>query len=177
MSKGLPVADYQVSPPPHPSPILRGYVPSEVWPHIEALTQAGLYDHLTEDNQGLIIKLMQAAYRNGQASMQAEKIDNDAVWVKEIGLIERQPDYLTWLVTGYDPAKDAAMIWARDAELGIGYSIQEYNAWAKSYYARQLGALGGVKTSPAKAAASRANANLPPKPGSRPRGRPRKTPA
>jgi hypothetical protein len=42
--------------------------------------------------------------------------------------------------------------------------------------AAALGRAGGSISSPAKAAAARANANLPPKPGSRPRGRPRKTP-
>jgi hypothetical protein len=53
---------------------------------------AGLYDRLTEDDQGLVIKLMQSAYQNGRASMQAEKIDGEAVWVDGIGALERQPD-------------------------------------------------------------------------------------
>jgi len=42
--------------------------------------------------------------------------------------------------------------------------------------AQELGRRSRGKTSPAKAAASKANASLPPKPGKRPRGRPRKNP-
>jgi hypothetical protein len=92
---GYPVADYQISAPPHPSHHLRGYVPSEVWPHVKALQAAGIYGRLSEDDQGIIIKLMQAAYRNGQASQGAEKLDNDAVWLDGVGSLERQPDG-TW---------------------------------------------------------------------------------
>jgi hypothetical protein len=40
--------------------------------------------------------------------------------------------------------------------------------------AAAFGAIGGRSTSEAKAEAARRNANLPPKPGRRPRGRPRK---
>jgi hypothetical protein len=40
--------------------------------------------------------------------------------------------------------------------------------------AQQLGRLGGSKTSEAKAASSKANGAAPVKPGSRPRGRPKK---
>lgn len=40
--------------------------------------------------------------------------------------------------------------------------------------AAELGRKGGSVTSEAKAEAARANANKPPKPGKRPRGRPRK---
>jgi len=40
--------------------------------------------------------------------------------------------------------------------------------------AKQLGRLGGSKTSEAKAASSKANGAAPVKPGSKPRGRPKK---
>lgn len=110
---GSPVDDYQVSAPPHPSRHLRGYVPSEVWPHIGALQAAGIYDRLSEDDQGIIIKLMQAAYRKGQASQQAEKIDNEAVWIDGVGGLERQPDG-TWKLTmpdkGIDTSQAAAAL-------------------------------------------------------------------
>lgn len=128
---GFPVDDYQVSAPPHPSKHLRGYVPSEVWPHIEALQSVGIYARLGEDDQGLIIKLMQAAYQNGRAAQGAEKIDNDAVWVDGIGGIERQPDG-TWILSMPDKS---------DASIA----------------AAALGSKGGSVTSDAKAAAARAN--------------------
>lgn len=44
----------------------------------------------------------------------------------------------------------------------------------KNPHAQALGKLGGKATSEAKAAAARANASLPPKPGRKPRGRPKK---
>lgn len=153
---------YTIRQPSHP--LLPNMVPSEVEPHITALEQAGIYTDLTQEQQATIIRLMQQAYRNGQTHQDAEKIDNEAVWVDEVGLIERQPDG-TWLVTGYDAAKDAEMIRARDAELGVGYTIQIYNEWAKSYYARQLGKKGGSATSKAKSDASRRNGRK----GGRPR--------
>ena len=33
------------------------------------------------------------------------------------------------------------MIRARDAELGIGYTPQQYDNWVRSYHARQLGSM------------------------------------
>ena len=159
---GEELRPYTIRQPSHP---LLSMGPSGVEPHIDALASAGIYDDLTQEQQAIIIRLMQQAYRNGQAQQGAEKIDNDAVWVDRVGLLERQPDATTWLVTGYDAAKDAEMIRARDAELGTGYTITQYNEWAKSYYARQLGAIGGSSRSKRKAAASRANGRK----GGRPR--------
>lgn len=127
---GFPVADYQVSPPPHPSDHLRGYVPSAVLPHIEALQKVGIYDRLSVDDQGLLIKLMQQAYENGRAAQGAEKIDVDAVWVDGIGGLECQPDG-SWKLTM--PDNNASMA------------------------AAALGSKGGSVTSRAKAAAARAN--------------------
>ncbi len=159
---GAELRPYTIRRPSHP--LLPSMVPSEVEPHIAALEKAGIYDALTQEQQATIIRLMQQAYRNGQAHQGAEKVDNEAVWVNEVGLIERQPDG-TWMVTGYDVAKDAEMIRARDAELGVEYTIQQYNDWAKSYYARQLGKMGGSATSAAKSKASRRNGRK----GGRPR--------
>jgi len=121
-------------------------IPSEVESHIAALENAGIYDNLAQETQAIIITLMQQAYCNGQAHQHAERIDSDAVWVDDIGMIERQSDD-TWIVTGYNAAKDAAMIRVRDAELGFGYSIEQYNKWVRSYAARQLGSLGGSANS------------------------------
>ena len=160
--EGNELRPYTVRQPSHP--LLPNMTPSEVEPHIAALQEAGIYDALTDEQQATVIRLMQQAYRNGQDHQGAEKIDNDAVWVNEIGMIERQPDN-TWIITGYDAAKDAEMIRARDAELGIGYSIEQYSEWAKSYYARQLGSMGGSSTSDAKKKSSRENGKL----GGRPR--------
>lgn len=145
---------YTVRQPSHP--LLPNLVPSEVEPHIAALKKAGIYDDLNQEQQATIIRLMQQAYRNGQAHQGAEKVDPDAVWVNEVGLIERQADG-TWIVTGYDAAKDAEMIRARDAALGVGYTIPQYNEWAKSYYAQQLGRKGGSVTSERKAKSSAEN--------------------
>lgn len=105
---GFPVDDYRVSAPPHPSKHMREYVPSAVYPHITALQEAGLYDRLSEDDQGLIIKLMQAAYRKGQAAQGAEKIDNDDVWLDGVGDLERQPDG-TWKLTMPDKGVGASI--------------------------------------------------------------------
>jgi len=118
---------------------LQGYTPSEVYPHIEALQAAGLYERLSEDDQGLVIKLMQAAYRNGQASQGAEQIDRDAVWLDGVGMIERQADG-SWQVT--DPAD------------GLTSAV-----------AATLGSKGGSATSEAKRRAARENGRK----GGRPR--------
>ena len=56
-------------------------VPSESWPHIKALGQAGLLDALTVEQAATIVRLMQAAYRNGQQAQGAERIDTNAFWL------------------------------------------------------------------------------------------------
>ncbi|HLA88123.1 MAG TPA: hypothetical protein VJL10_08880 [Anaerolineales bacterium] len=155
---GNELRPYSVRQPSHP--LLPNFVPSEVEPHIAALEKANIYNDLTQEQQATIIRLMQQAYRNGQAHQGAEKIDNDCVWVNDVGMIERQADN-TWIVTGYDAAKDAEMIRARDAELGIGYTIQQYNEWCKSYAARALRAI----PSETRSEQSRINGKL----GGRPR--------
>ncbi len=76
-------------------------LPSEKSPHIDALEIAGLIDQLPIDQLCSIVILMQTAYRNGQFSRGAEKIDNDIVWVDGIGGIERQPNG-TWILTTPD---------------------------------------------------------------------------
>jgi hypothetical protein len=151
---GEELRPYSIRQPSHP--LLPDMIPSEVEPHITALEAANIYDDLTPVQQATIIRLMQAAYRNGQAHQGAEKVDGDAVWVDGVGMIERRPDG-SWQVTGYDAAKDAEMIRAREIDLGIGYTPQQYDAWAKSYYARKLGSLGGSSTSETKQTASRIN--------------------
>jgi hypothetical protein len=87
---GLPVHPYSVRQPSHP--LLPDLVPSEIEPHITALEVAGIYDDLNQEQQATVIRLMQAAYRNGQTYQHAEKIDNDAVWLDGVGGLERQPD-------------------------------------------------------------------------------------
>jgi hypothetical protein len=74
------------------------YVPSEKTPHIDALEAAGLLDALTVDQAALAVVIAQTAYRRGQASRGAEKIDNDAVWLYGVGGLEKQPDG-TWKLT------------------------------------------------------------------------------
>ncbi len=91
----------------HPS--LRHLVPSGKYPHISALGEAGLIDDLDIDQLATIVKLMQAAYRNGQAHQQAEKIDNDFVWLNGVGGIERQPNS-TWTLIAQDASAAAATL-------------------------------------------------------------------
>ncbi len=126
----------RVNLPPHPSPYLQGYTPSEVYPHIEALQAAGLYERLSEDDQGLVIKLMQAAYRNGKAAQGAERIDTDTVWLDGVGMIERQPDG-TWQVTA--PAGELASAVAAELGRAGGSATSE----AKRRAARENGRKGG----------------------------------
>lgn len=128
---GLPVGDYQVSLPAHPSHHLRGYVPSAVLPHIEALKAAGIYETLDVETQGIVIKAMQKAYRIGKADAGAEKIDSDAVWVNGIGMIELVNG--EWKVTTPDGSITTPA---------------------------ELGRKGGAATSEAKAAAARVNGKL-----------------
>lgn len=114
-------------------------VPSESRPHIKALGQAGLLDDLTISQAATIVHLMQAAYRNGQGSRGAEKIDDDYVWLDGVGGLERQSDG-TWTVTA--------------PEQGLASSV-----------AADLGRRGGSVTSEAKRQAARANGRK----GGRPR--------
>ena len=69
---GEELQPYSVRPPSHP--LLPDLIPSEVEPHIEAMEKAGVYDALTQEQQATIIKLMQQAYRNGQASQGAKRL-------------------------------------------------------------------------------------------------------
>lgn len=84
---------------------LRQLVPSEKTPHLDALEDRQLLDDLTVDQATIIVQLMQSAYRNGQASQGAEKIDGDAVWINGVGAIECQPDG-TWKLTMPDKGVD-----------------------------------------------------------------------
>jgi hypothetical protein len=155
-------------------PVLRHYVPSEKAPHLDVLEKVGLLDALTPDQLAAIVIIAQSAFRTGQASMQAEKLDNDAVWIDGVGMLERQPDG-NWKVTGVSAGADAAKIRAREAELGISYTAEQYAVWEAAYDARvkisAAATLGSIR-SERKTASSRANAGKPPRPGSRPRGRP-----
>lgn len=123
---------YQVRPASHP--LLPGLLPSEVEPHITALEAAGIYAALTPEQQAGIIRLMQTAYRAGQASRQAEKLDDDGVWIDGVGGLERQPDGAWKLITPDEP------------EL--------------SRIAAALGQRGGAAKSERKAATSAANGKL-----------------
>ena len=101
--EGAELHPYSIRQPSHP--LLPRMVPSEVEPHITALENAGIYDDLTQEQQATIIRLMQQAYRNGQAHQGAEKIDNDAVWLDGVGGLEKQPDG-TWKLTMPDKGVD-----------------------------------------------------------------------
>ncbi len=121
---------------------VRPLLPSESYPHITALGEAGLLDDLTVEQAAAVVRLMQAAYRKGQAAQGAEQIDSDAVWLDGVGMIERQNDG-TWQVTG--PAE------------GLTVAV-----------AAELGRAGGSATSEAKRQAARANGRK----GGRPRNNP-----
>ena len=120
--------------------LLRSYVPSSKTPHINALADSILWDDLSIEQLATIVKLMQQAYRNGQAAQGAEMIDNDAVWLNGIGALERQKDG-TWKLTMPDKGVDI------------------------STAAATLGRKGGRAKSEAKTRAARENA----KKGGRPR--------
>lgn len=139
------------------------YNPSAKTPHLDAIRQAGLLEVLSIEKAAEVVIIVQTAYQRGRASAGAEKIDTDAVWLDGVGMIERQPDN-TWLVTGYDAARDAAMIRACEAELGTGFSTEQYNVWAKSYAAAALGSIKSER----KSASSRKNGRL----GGRPQKQP-----
>lgn len=79
-------------------PDLIEYVPSAKIPHLDALETAGMIEKLDLDDIVIIIKLMQNAYRNGQAHQGAEKIDEGTVWINGIGGLELQSDG-TWMLT------------------------------------------------------------------------------
>jgi hypothetical protein len=80
----------------------RCYVPSAITPHLDVLDAHNLVDStLTVDQLADIVVSMQEAYRNGQASTGAEKIDTDCVWVSGIGALEQQPDG-SWKLTAID---------------------------------------------------------------------------
>lgn len=134
---GFETEPYGVRQPSHP--LLPKFVPSEVEPHIAALEEASIYNDLTQEQQAIIIRLMQQAYRNGQASQGAEKIDSDAVWLDGVGGLEKQPDG-TWKLTMPDKGIDKLA-------------------------ASELGRKGGSVTSDAKKQSSRDNGKL----GGRPR--------
>ena len=72
---------------------------------------------------------------------------------------------------------DTGVVSRHETEAEAREALKEYQVDAdnRSAAAAALGRAGGSISSPAKTAAARANANLPPKPGSRPRGRPRKS--
>ena len=123
--------------------ILFPYIPSYVDPHFDALESADLLDGLETQQIAKIVQLMQQAYRNGQASQGAEKIDADAVWVDGIGELERQADG-TWKLAIPDNGID------------------------KSAAAAALGSARSER----KAETARINGSKPVRPGSRPRGRP-----
>jgi hypothetical protein len=89
------------------------------------------WDDLTGVQYGKLMAVANASYQAGKASMQAEKIDVDAVWVNGIGMIERQSDG-NWKLTGPDSSPSTAA-----AALG---SIRSERKTASS---RANGKLGG----------------------------------
>jgi len=109
-------------------------VPSGKMPPIDALADNGLLGELTPEQAARVVIIAQTAYRNGQASMGAERIDNDAVWINGVGGIERQPDG-TWKLTmpedgGIDKSTAAATLGSVKSE-------------AKAAAARKNGLKGG----------------------------------
>lgn len=114
---------------------LMTYVPSAKAPHLDALDNAGLIDGLAIDQIVAIVKLMQAAYANGQHSQGAEKIDNDAVWLDGVGGIERQPDG-KWMLTMPDKPGYLNYLTTEDMASRLGVSVRRVRALAAS---RQVG--------------------------------------
>lgn len=111
------------------------YVPSEYETHINNFPKEA-FDVLPTRLIVDIVRQIQSAYREGQASMQAEKIDNDCVWVNGIGGIEKQPDG-SWKLAMPDNTNSEVNISAAAAALG---SIRTARKAASS---RENGKLGG----------------------------------
>lgn len=128
---GDELRQYAVRKPSHPS--LPNMIPSEVEPHIKALEQAGVYNDLTQEQQAVIIRLMQQAYRNGQAHQGAEKIDSDAVWLDGVGGLEKQPDG-TWKLTMPDKGIDKS---------AAASALRAIPSEARTQASRDNGKLGG----------------------------------
>ena len=121
---GLSLRPYTVRQPSHP--LLPKLLPSEVEPHIDALTGADIYDALLPEQQAIVIQLMQSAYRNGQASTGAEKIDNDALWIDGVGGLERQMSgewKLTMPDKGIDKSAAAAVLGSIKSERKAASSV------------------------------------------------------
>ena len=51
-----------------------------------------LIEGLTSSQLATILVAMHKSYQNGQASMHAERLELDAVWVDDIGLLEKTGD-------------------------------------------------------------------------------------
>ena len=84
-----------------------------------------------------VCKQINASYHTGKASAGAEIIDNDAIWINQNGgtmLVKRNGQ---WVDETINPAADAALIRARDAALGVGYTENQYQAWLQSYGANK----------------------------------------
>ena len=112
--------------------LLRQLTPSEKTPHLDALEDRQLLDALTVDQAAIIVQLMQTAYRNGQTSQGAEKIDSDAVWLNGVGALERQPDG-TWKITAPDKGVMAT----------VASLVGSVKSEAKSASSRENGKKGG----------------------------------
>jgi len=144
--------------------------PSAKTPHLDALEKAGLLDMLSIQQAGAVVIIAQTAFCAGRASMHAEKLDDDIVWVDDIGMLERQ-DGAWRVISECNIAVEAVKIRARDAELGIGYTVEQYAIWEAEYDAKikiSAGAVLGSIKSERKTESSRKNGLL--------GGRPRKTP-
>ena len=141
---GNELRPYMVRQPSHP--LLPHFVPSEVEPHISALKEAGIYNDLTQEQQAIIIRLMQQAYRNGQAHQGAEKIDNDAVWLDGVGGLEKQADG-TWKLTMPDKGIDTSVAAASLGSLGGSANTPAQNA-ARAANAKHGGRKKGSKNKP-----------------------------
>lgn len=114
------------------SDALPDYVPSAKQPHIDALAKSGLLDSLTAEQCAEVVKIAQAAYQNGRASTEAEKIDNDYVWINGIGGIQKVGGD-TWRLTSIDDSIRNKVF----SEMGS--TVSE----AKAAAARQNGKKGG----------------------------------
>lgn len=107
-------------------------VPSGFYPHLEILPK-DIIETLSARQLAEVIYQMQAAYRNGQHSQGAERIDNDAVWLDGVGGLERQSDG-TWKLTMPDKGIDTS-----SAAAALGSVKSE----KKSKSSAENGKLGG----------------------------------